>query len=184
MGTSLDFRPVTKASWPDFEAFFESRGAPKYCWCMVWRATEEEGRGTTGPVRKVQMKGRIERGVPVGLLAYRDEMPVAWVSVAPRDSYRRLGGPPEPEGGVVWSLVCMFIKRPHRGQGLTRDLIRGAMAHARAEGATVLEAYPVAPDAPSYGFMGRVPVFEALGFTHFGMQGKRRHVMRVNLALR
>ena len=58
------------------------------------------------------------------------------------------------------------------------SLIAGAVAHARENGATVVEAYPVDPDSPSYRFMGFVPVFAAAGFTDLGRPGKRRHVMR------
>jgi hypothetical protein len=29
---------VDARRWPDFERLFESRGGPKACWCMVWRA--------------------------------------------------------------------------------------------------------------------------------------------------
>ena len=53
---------------------------------------------------------------------------------------------------------------------------------ARAKGATVVEAYPVAPDSPSYRFMGFVPVFEAAGFREVGRAGIRGHVMRLGVS--
>ncbi len=177
----LDFRPVTAASWDDFEALFEARGGPKYCWCMLWRATPEERRTTRGAARKPLIRQRIEAGVPVGLLAYEAGQPVAWVSVAPRQSFHRLGGPRAKPDDIVWSLTCMFVPRPRRGHGLTRQLIQAAVAHARQAGATVLEAYPVAPGSPSYRFMGRLGAFEAAGFEFVGMAGSRRHVMRLAL---
>jgi hypothetical protein len=46
----------------------------------------------------------------------------------------------------------------------------------------MVEAYPVAPDAPSYRFMGFVPVFEEAGFAEVGRAGTRRHVMRLSLS--
>ena len=81
----------------------------------------------------------------------------------------------------MWSLACFFIKRPYRGRGLTRRLIEAAVEHARANGAAVVEAYPVDPGAPSYRFMGFVPVFAEAGFCEVGRAGSRRHVMRLNL---
>ena len=60
-------------------------------------------------------------------------------------------------------------------------LIQAAVAHARKRGATVVEAYPVAPDSPSYRFMGFVPVFTAAGFREVGRAGTRRHVMRLKV---
>jgi hypothetical protein len=40
----LTFRAVGRDSWRDLERLFESRGGPKSCWCMVWRATPKEAR--------------------------------------------------------------------------------------------------------------------------------------------
>jgi len=174
----LRFRPVDTETVADFRALFEAPGGPKACWCMVWRATPEEGRGTTGAIRKPQMLSRIEKGIPVGLIGYTDEGPRAWVSIAPRDTYRRLGGPEAEPGENIWSLACMFAHRSLRGQGITHELISAAVDHARKNGATVIEAYPVAPNAPSYRFMGRVPSFEKEGFTFVEKAGKRRNVMR------
>jgi GNAT superfamily N-acetyltransferase len=77
----------------------------------------------------------------------------------------------------------MFIQRDLRGQGITRQLIAAAVAHARSRGATAIEAYPVAPDSPSYRFMGFVPTFEKAGFHSAGQAGKRRHVMRLDTPL-
>jgi GNAT superfamily N-acetyltransferase len=145
---------------------------------MVWRATPEEGRGTPPDLRRRQMLGRIEAGTPVGLIGYAGAEPVAWVSIAPRHTYVRLGGPDPAEAERVWSLACMFIRRDHRGQGLAHELIAAAVAEARRRDATAVEAYPVEPDSPTYGYMGHVPAFARAGFTEVGRVGRRRHVMR------
>jgi GNAT superfamily N-acetyltransferase len=180
--SQLSFRAVDLATWPDFERLFEARGGPKYCWCMVWRATPEEARHADGPSRKKAMRRRVQAGVPVGILAYRGGQPVAWCSIAPRSTYRPLGGPAEAPGESIWSLVCFFVPRPLRGQGLVPRLIREAEAYARRGGATVLEAYPVDPESPSYHFMGYVQTFRAAGYREVGRAGSRRHVYRKSLA--
>jgi GNAT superfamily N-acetyltransferase len=172
---------VTKASWHDFESLFEAPGAPKYCWCMVWRRTAEEAKHHDGSDRKAEMKARVDGGVPVGLVAYRGDTPVAWVSIAPRETYRNLGGPAAMPGETIWSLVCFYVSRSYRGQGLSRQLISAAVDDARDNGATHVEAYPVDAAAPSYRFMGFVPVFTAAGFTEVGRAGTRRHVMRLKV---
>ncbi len=128
------------------------------------------------------MKKRIDRGTPVGVLGYHGGRPVAWCSIAPKPTYRNLTGrEPSPEDGTVWSLACFFVRREHRGQGLTRALIKAGIGYARGNGARSVEAYPVDPDSPSYGFMGYVKTFEALGFRDTGMAGKRRHIMVLDL---
>jgi GNAT superfamily N-acetyltransferase len=101
------------------------------------------------------------------------------VSVAPRETYRNLGGPPAEPGDSIWSIVCFYVPRKRRGEGLVHRLIAAAVGHAWSRGATIVEAYPVPPDAPSYRFMGFVPVFERAGFVDTGPAGVRRRVMRL-----
>ncbi len=175
------FRPVTAANADAFARFFSAPGAPKHCWCMVWRRTAAEAKLQAGAERKRMMMERIDAGTPVGLLAYDGEEAVGWVSIAPRETHRSLGGPPAEPGDVIWSLTCFYVPRRLRGDGLVRKLISGAVDHARENGATVVEAYPVGPDSPSFRFMGFVPVFAEAGFRDLGMTGARRHVMRLEL---
>jgi GNAT superfamily N-acetyltransferase len=175
----LTFKPATKATWPDFDALFSAPGGPKHCWCMVWRRTPEELREhPSGRTRKPLIKSRIDDGQTIGLIGYLEGRPVAWVSVAPRNTYRGLGGPEANPGENIWSLACFYLQRDLRGRGYGDAMLKAAIAYAKKRGATTLEAYPVDPDSPSYRFMGFVPAFERLGFTPVGLAGSRRHVMR------
>ncbi|MBU1174761.1 MAG: N-acetyltransferase [Alphaproteobacteria bacterium] len=175
------FRPVTSENVEDFVALFAARGGPGHCWCMVWRGSPAEKHEQGGSLKKAQMLGRIEAGIPVGLLGYEGERPRVWVSIAPRDTHIKLGGPEARADERAWSLTCMFVPRDLRTKGLASVLIAAAVDHARAEGATSVEAYPVRPDSPSFRFMGRVSSFEKAGFRFIGMAGTRRHVMRLGL---
>ena len=173
----LTFIPVTAETLPAFEAFFKARGAPHWCWCMAFRRTADEVKVASAANSRRQIVNRIRDGVPVGLLAHDGEEAVGWVSVAPRETFRLKGGP-AGDGADVWSISCFYVPVARRRAGLMRRLIAGAVAHARANGATVVEAYPVDPDSPSYRHMGFVPVFADAGFDDLGRTGKRRHVMR------
>jgi len=180
----MTFRPVTLERWADFERLFEARGGPKYCWCMALRRDDAGGVPRTNAERKQAMASKVRCGTPVGILAYEDEEPVAWCSVAPRETvavYRGLAWP-EGDRSTVWSITCFYVKRVIRRGGVMSRLIDEAVAHARRNGATVVEAYPVAPDSPSYRFCGLVPVFAAHGFVEVGRAGRRRHVMRRELS--
>jgi hypothetical protein len=64
---------------------------------------------------------------------------------------------------------------------MTALIAKAAVGYARANGAKVVEAYPVDYDSPSYGYMGRIGAFERMGFEEVGMVGTRRHMMRLRL---
>src|SRR5689334_9938415 len=88
----LVFHEVDRDRWGDLERLFESRGGPKSCWCIPWRATPAEARARDGKSRKAALERRVAAGVPIGLLGYLGGEPVAWCSIAPRSTYRPLGG--------------------------------------------------------------------------------------------
>jgi GNAT superfamily N-acetyltransferase len=145
---------------------------------MAWRKTNDESKKAKGAGLKAVIAGRVESGVPIGLLGYLDSTPVAWCSVAPRATHSRLVSNGSCDDGT-WSITCFFISRSHRGQGIGSLMLAAAVRHAFENGAKVVEGYPVDPDSPSYRFMGFVSIFEAAGFSECGREGKRRHVMRL-----
>ena len=181
----LDFREVDRRNWHDFEQLFAERGGPKSCWCMVWRATTAEAKTTDGKSRKAAIHSQVQNGVPIGLLGYLAAEPVAWCSIAPRTTYRPLGRPNDLEmrqmqcgRSPAFSSAAICVDKARTDQTLA-----AAVAHARAKGAKILEAYPVDPDSPSYRFMGFIGLFERTGFKAIGRAGTRRHVMRLALGV-
>jgi GNAT superfamily N-acetyltransferase len=176
------FREATRDTWEDFAGLFESRGGPKSCWCMVWRSIPAGGKQRDGGSRRAAMKSIVDADVPIGILGYCRGVAIAWCSIAPRSTYRPLGGVEAAAAETVWSLACFFIKREFRGQGLMNELLRSAIEHAARNGATIVEAYPVDANSPSYRFMGFIETFNKAGFQEVGRAGQRRHVMRLPIA--
>jgi GNAT superfamily N-acetyltransferase len=181
--TRLAFKPVTKATKADFEALFESPGGPSYCWCMYTRVSKEEAKTANHDVkaRKPMMMERIDKRVTIGLVGYDKGVPIAWVSIAPRETFPHLKGPEARDGEKIWSLSCMYVKRKHRGDGLGHQLIEAAVKFARKRKADIVEAYAVHPDSPSYRNMGFIPAYEKAGFERIEKLGTRRTVMRLAL---
>ena len=181
MALDLTFRDVTEASWPDFERLFNERGGPSYCWCCAWRAVRAVPGRSDKEARHDELERRVREGEPIGILAYLDDEPIAWCSVAPRTTYRPLGGPEDEPGISVWSIVCFFTKRRLRKQGVGGRLLDAAIDRASEAGASIVEAYPVDPDSPSYRFMGVRSMYLARGFEEVGRAGTRRHVVRLRV---
>ena len=168
------FHAVDRRHWRDMDKFFSARGSPNWCWCMVWRKGERKGKAE----RRKSLEAYVERGEPIGILAYQDGAPVAWCSIGPRASYRALGGTAAADETSAWSIVCFFAAREVRGADISAKLLKAAIAEARQHGAKIVEAYPVDEDSASYRYMGQVRLFERAGFKHVGMAGSKRHVMR------
>jgi GNAT superfamily N-acetyltransferase len=141
--------------------------------------TRDELKNNNKPNRKKFIKQRVWAGTPIGLLAYVKDEAIAWCSLAPRETYRRLGGDERLE--KVWSIACFYIKKEFRDKGLIDLLIEKSKKYAGKNGAKYLEAYPVETDSPSYRFMGFIKTFEKAGFNFVKMAGTRRHVMTCKL---
>lgn len=193
-GGDLSIRPVTGATWPDLVRLFEAHGNPNYCWCMLWRVSSAAYRSLGSAGRRAALEERVAAGEAIGLLAYHGDEPAGWCSVAPRASYARLERSrslPRLDEQETWSVVCFFLAPPARGHGLAAELLRAAARYAAANGAQVLEGYPVEPvpdeqgrlhAPPSYRFMGYRRSFEAAGFRDVTPPGARRTIMRRDLA--
>lgn len=172
---SFEFHPIDVENWPDFESLMESRGSPHNCWCTAWIDVAKKSTKAEKSEKKATMQKRVNNGISVGLLVYSKGEPIGWCAVAPRESYKNLGG--DETKAQVWSVVCFFIKRTFRGQGLSKLLLQEAIGFAKNHGAKFIEGYPVAPGSPSYRFMGFRPMFEKADFEYVKNAGARRAVM-------
>ncbi len=173
METLYTFKPVGESEIPDLVTLFESRGAPHYCWCSLWRKSKPKAK--SGAQKRSCLLQDIHAGIQVGILAYDMGEPIGWCSVGPRDTFRKLGG--DEDLVDVWSIVCFYVKRSHRKQGVAKRLLQEAIQLARTNKAKFLESYAAAADGTSYRFMGYVPMYEEANFVFTKMAGKRRHVM-------
>jgi GNAT superfamily N-acetyltransferase len=170
---AIDVRPLTPKRFPDLASLFEEGGDPKWCWCTYFRTRGRDWSNSTAAGNRDELKALTKRDLAPGLVAYRDDRAVGWVSLAPREDYERLAKSKilAPVDDVpVWSIVCFVVSRRARGQGVAANLLDAAMEYARSHGATTLEAYPVEvakgeriPAANA--FHGTLTMFERAGFT-------------------
>jgi GNAT superfamily N-acetyltransferase len=177
----LEYHPVTRERRADLARFSERHGTFRYCSCMRWRMTSAEYSRSAKENRIAALDGLVEAETPVGVLAYLDGEPVGWVSVAPRETYgalERYRALARIDGAPVWSVACFFIDRLARRRGVTLGLLNAAVAYALEQGATIIEGYPVAPDARLYTYMGSPATFLKAGFVDVTPAGRARLVMR------
>lgn len=168
----VDFAPVTNDRWHDVERLFGPNGACGGCWCMWWRVTAKDFEAGSDANRS-RMRALVEAGVPTGLLAYdASGEPVGWCSVGPRRDFGRIERSRDlgavPADDRVWSVVCFYIARGQRGQGIASGLLDAAVGFAADHGAEVVEAYAVDATRRSFSnselYTGTVSLYEKAGF--------------------
>ncbi len=180
---ALEFHPVTPERWADLEELFGPSGAYSGCWCMWSRQTSREFDQHHGEDNRAALQRLVEGGRPPGLLAYRDGAPVGWVSVGPRPDFGRLNRSPVTKAVddvPVWSIVCFYIKRGRRGEGIARALLDAAVDYARSQGAEAVEGYPLDKEkaANSEAWWGLAAMFRDAGFTEIARRSPTRPLMR------
>ena len=185
---AVECYPLTADRWPDLEALFGSRGATGGCWCMWWRVARSQFTAQRGEGNKQALKRLAEAGEALGLLAYIEGHPVGWCAVGPREGFpvlersrilKRVDDIP------VWSIVCFFVNRRHRGKGLTIALLRAAIAYAKQHGARVVEGYPVEPKTSRmpelFAYTGLASAFQRAGFVEVLRRSQTRPIMRYSI---
>jgi hypothetical protein len=184
----LSYHPLTPARWQDFETLFGKNGACAGCWCMFWRLSRKEWTMAQYEPNRLAMKIIVDSDEIPGIIAYRSNTPVGWVSVAPREKFvslQRSKVLAPVDGQLVWSIVCFYIPRLQRKQGLMPFLTKSAMEYARSQGAHLVEAYPMDGDKPISSlsaYMGIKSVLEKAGFKEVLRRSPNHPIMRCKIA--
>ncbi|MBN2028897.1 GNAT family N-acetyltransferase [bacterium] len=178
-------KSLTSDTWDDFECLFGPKGAYAGCWCMWWRLSRKEFEKGQGEANRQAMKSIVQSGKIPGLITYDKDEPCGWCSVAPREHFSTLERSrvlKRIDNQEVWSIVCFFIKKNHRGKNLSLQLIQGALDYVKSQGGKIVEAYPTilktrkAP--PVSTFMGIPSVLERAGFKIVHKPSQSKWIMR------
>jgi molybdopterin converting factor subunit 1 len=187
-GARFTVAPATAERWRDLERLFGERGACAGCWCQWPRIRGKAFKDGAGAGNKRRLRKLVVTGPPPGLLGYLGDEPVAWVAIAPREAYERLAhsrklAPVDDQ--PVWSVSCFFVAKPYRGRGLTVRMLGEASRFARANGARILEGYPVDPaqrTADAFAWWGLTSAFAAAGFREVARRSKSHPIVRKTLS--
>jgi GNAT superfamily N-acetyltransferase len=145
-------------------------------------------RGT----QRAEKVAELVRAGPPGVLAYDGGQVVGWAAVHPRadTSFATSRKIPHIDDEDVWSVWCIRVRPGHRGQGVSHELLAGAVDFARQSGAPVVEGYPVDNQGQkvdlTMAYVGTRRLFEKAGFTKAAdttsvLNGFPRVLMRLTL---
>jgi len=184
-GGAVEFHSATPDRWDDVARLFGPRGACAGCWCMWPRLRGGEFRRNMGEPNRRAFQRIVRAGEEPGLLAYVGGEPVGWLALAPRSTYPRLEHSRilKPiDDQPVWSVVCFFVAKEQRRQGMSVRLLEAAARHARDRGAVMIEGYPVEPrsgkTADAFAWTGLAATFRAAGFVEVARPSPTRPIMR------
>ncbi|WP_194419914.1 GNAT family N-acetyltransferase [Microbacterium abyssi] len=188
---SIEVRPATV-----FEDVATLVGPKKptsnVCFCLSYRIGSKENNALRGPQRAERMRQLCHQDPPPGVIAYLDDEPVGWAALQPRrnTSFANNRRIPRIDDLDVWSLWCVRVRPGFRKQGITHELVAGAVAYARECGAPAVESYPVDNRGEkvdmTMAYVGTKSLFENAGFTQASetdsvLNGFARVLMRLDL---
>lgn len=188
---AIEVRPASV--FEDVRAVLGPKSAEaNVCWCLSYRIPSKLNQELRGPARGEYVAELCRGRIPPGVLAYDGDEPVGWAAVAPRSdtSFARSRRIPHVDDLPVWSLWCIRVRPGHRKSGVSHALIAGAVEFARAQGAPVIEAYPIdsggAKVDMTMAYAGIRKNFERAGFSHAAdttsvLAGFPRVLMRLDL---
>lgn len=191
---SVEVLPATSERFADVESALTGGGDGADCQCQWWMLRNADFARTPLPERERMLRTELAAPRSPGFVAYVDDAAAGWVRVGPRTDQKRLahtravaGFSPEPlDDPDVWAVTCFSVRKEYRRHGLMAALLDAAIAHARENGARVLEAYPLDPRVKKFPanelYRGVVAVFEDAGFEVVARPRPERPIM--SLALR
>jgi GNAT superfamily N-acetyltransferase len=190
MGSTFSARPLDQTTWADLETLFGKPGGSivRGCWCMYYRRVGRVSvSAAKGLDNKRELHELVDRGTAPGLIGYLGDDPVGWISLGPREDYLKLARSrvmKPVDDAEVWSIVCTYVGKAHRGLGLQHRLLAAGIDFARDNGVRLLESYPVDKPERSHDdfmFFGSRSLYERAGFREVVRRSPTRVVMRRGL---
>lgn len=171
------------STWEAFAELVErNNGVYGGCWCIGWHP--EAGRRDLGHREAKQDRVRTGRA-HAALVLDEDGLAQGWAQWGDPDElwgikHRRVydkDAPPRPD----WRIACVFVDRHHRGQGVARAAVGGALEQIALAGGGLVEAISeVTAGRQAHGrflFSATVELFEDHGFTRGRQVGKHAWIV-------
>ena len=177
-------RPLGASTWDAFaELVQRNNGIFGGCWCMGFhpddsRTNAAQNRaGKQSRVRDGRAHAALvfdDRGIAQGWCQYGspEELP----GIKHRREYSK-EAPPRPD----WRITCFYVDKRHRGQGIARAALEGALDQIAQAGGGLVEAIPevtAGREAPGrFLFSATVELFEDYGFSRGRQVGKHAWIV-------
>ena len=181
-------RPLTSETWDAFAELVEANnGIWGGCWCMGFHPEGFSGSRDANRDAKLAL---VAAGAVHQVLVFDGDTCVGWC---------QYGRPPEitTKNAAAysrgldrlpdWRIGCIFTGSRHRGHGVARAAVAGALAAIADAGGGVVEAYPEQedgrpPQRGAYFQTGPESLYARFGFERVRRIAKWRWVMRAEIS--
>lgn len=174
---------LNASTWTAFAELVERNGGIfGGCWCIGWHP--ECGR--TDISHRAVKEDRVRTDRAHAALVFDDSgMAQGWCQYGspeelPNIKHRRIydqDPPPIPD----WRIACFYVDKKHRGEGIARVALEGALEQVAELGGGLVEAIPeVVTGRQAQGrflFSSTVELFEEYGFTRVRQVGKHAWIV-------
>ncbi|MFI6436062.1 GNAT family N-acetyltransferase [Streptomyces sp. NPDC050759] len=181
--TAYQVRPLDAATWDAFTELVErNNGIFGGCWCMGYHP--EYGR--PGISHREAKEERVRTGrAHAALVLDEDGHAQGWCQYGspeelPHIKHRRAydkDAPPRPD----WRITCVYVDRKHRGRGIARVALEGALDQIAQAGGGIVEAISEVTEGREaqgrFLFSATVELLQDLGFTRGRQVGKHAWIV-------
>jgi ribosomal protein S18 acetylase RimI-like enzyme len=178
----LSVRPLDASTWDAFADLVErNNGIYGGCWCIAFHTAYE--RGVSDP--RTLKEALVRAGeAHAALVVDQEGRAQGWCQYGSPEEldlkhgreYRR--DPPPP---ARWRIACIFVDKRHRGLGIARAAVEGALAQIAAAGGGLVEAISETTAGRTaqdrFLFTATVELFEDLGFARVRQVGKHAWIV-------
>jgi len=181
--TGYHSRPLDASTWPAFAELMErNNGVFGGCWCIGFHP-----EGSQRGIDQRQVKEDLVRAgrSHAAVVLDADGAAQGWCQFGspeelPNIKHRRMydkDAPARPD----WRITCFYVDPKHRGQGVARVALAGALGEIARAGGGLVEAISevtAGREAPGrFLFSATVELFEQHGFTRVRQVGKHAWIV-------
>ncbi len=176
-------RPLDASTWDAFADLVErNNGIYGGCWCIAFHTAYRRGVSDPRTLKEALVRSGEAHaalvldtaGLAQGWCQYGSPEELA---LRHRRAYDQ--DPPPP---ARWRITCIFVDKRHRGQGVARAALEGALAQIAAAGGGTVEAISETTAGREaqgrFLFSATVELFEQHGFTRGRQVGKHAWIVR------
>ncbi len=175
-------RPLGASTWDAFAELVErNNGVYGGCWCIAFHT--EYQRGVSDP--RTLKEELVKTGRAHAALVFDEEgLAQGWCQVGSPEELglkhqREYAKDPPPL--ARWRITCIFVDKHHRGRGVARAALEGALAQIASAGGGLVEAISEATEGREaqgrFLFSATAELFEQYGFTRGRQVGKHAWIV-------